>query len=107
MKLFRKKEEQKKKAQARKLMKLQKSLNEVAVTGLAEVSEDMKHVVDEFEDLLQETLEILPQMDLEIKERQAAGEDTSQLEEQREELFQAIEGMKKALQDVPATPSTA
>jgi hypothetical protein len=107
MKLFRKKEEQKKKAQARQLLKLQKDLEKIVMTGMADISDDMRKLVTEFNEALKEAQEIIPLMDQEIKERQFAGEDTSGMEQTREELIQSMDEVKNALAAVPASPFTA
>jgi hypothetical protein len=105
--LFRKNKEQKKKAQGRQLNKLQKFLEKAAKDGMADVQKEMKSLVAEFNDLLAQTEAILPEMDKEIEERKAQGEDTTSLEQTRVELIQGIEEMRKALAAVPAAPFSA
>lgn len=100
MKLFSRKDERKKKAAARKLHKLQKFLEKSASAGLADVSREMKALGAEYEDLLAQTEAIIPDLDGEITDRKAQGEDTTSLEQSRRELLQGIEEMRKALAGV-------
>lgn len=101
MKFFRKKEQQKKKAQTRSMKRLQNFLEKAASTGLADLAMEMKGLKAEYEALLKETEAILPELDKEIEERKALGDDTSQMEQTKVELSQAIDEMKKALATVP------
>lgn len=101
MKLFSRKDERKKKASARKLHKLQKFLEKAATEGMESISEDMKKIKVEYDSLVEETREILGEYDKAIQEAQAAGEDVSERVKNREEIAEAIQGMEKALQDIP------
>lgn len=101
-----KREEQKKNAQARKMLKVQKFLEKTALKGMGEVENEVKKVRTEYEALLKETAEILPLMDQEISERKDQGEDTSQMELQRQGLAQNIQAVKTALDEMPASPFT-
>lgn len=89
------------KAQTRSMKRLQKFLEKAASTGLADVSREMKSLKAEYEALLKETEAILPELDKEIEERKALGDDTSQMEQTKVDLIQAIDEMKKALAGVP------
>jgi flagellar hook-associated protein FlgK len=104
---FRKNKDQKKKAQGRQLKRLQKFLEKAAKDGMADVQKEMKSLVAEFNDLLAQTEAILPELDIEITDKKDQGEDTTSLEQAREEILQGIEEMRKALAAVPAAPFSA
>lgn len=103
MKLFRRnnKAEEQKKAQSRKFSRLQKFLEKAATEGMESISEDMKKIRAEYGSLVEETREILDEYDKAIQEAQAAGEDVFEMVKNKEEIAEAIQGMEKALQDIP------
>ena len=103
----RKAQDQKKKAQARSMKRLQNFFEKAATTGMADVEKEVAQIRTEYEALMKETREILPLMDQEIAEKKAAGEDTTSQEQARQELAQSLDEVEKALAAVPASPFTA
>jgi len=106
MKLFGKRDERKKKAAARKFLKLQKFLEKGLATGMQDINAEMEQVIAEYQDVMKDFKEIMPMMDEEIATKRTAGEDVTEMEKNRQELKDALDELKTALASVPASPFT-
>jgi uncharacterized protein YoxC len=105
------KDERKKKAAARKMLKLQKFLEKAASKGtkilnkeMGTLVKEMDALVKEYEDLMDETKQILREYDEAIIKAQNDGEDVSEKVKIRDEIAVAIHELEDALAGVHQSP---
>lgn len=97
MKFFNKNEEKRRKAKIREMQKFLIALTDFNQTNSIKLTDDMKEVLRTFQDQLKEFLEIIPQLEKEIEEKRALGEDNSSLEKTREDLFKGYDELNKTV----------